>query len=68
MITFHETVDYRVRQSSPQVAKINRNGDIAYIIIGTPYGCHHKTNGDIREWKSFSGASKALRRYSKIWS
>lgn len=44
----------------------NEPGEIKYAISGTAYGYLHKTNGDIRFWKSESGARKALKKFKHL--
>lgn len=34
-----------------------------WAIVGTDYGYLHTTSGDVRTWKTRSGARKALKRY-----
>lgn len=34
-----------------------------YIVIGTQYGYIHTTAGDVRTWRTYSGAHKAKQRY-----
>lgn len=40
---------------------------ILYCVIGTTYGYLHTSAGDIRTWKSASGARKAAKKYTEIW-
>ena len=65
MITFEHGLDIRTRQQrKPCVAKFRvSQGHYAYIVIGTDYGHLHTTGGDIRTWKSYSGASRQARVY-----
>lgn len=37
---------------------------ILYCVIGTSYGYLHTSAGDIRTWKSASGARKAAKTYA----
>ncbi len=37
---------------------------ILYCVIGTSYGYLHTSAGDIRTWKSASGARKAAKAYA----
>ena len=37
-----------------------------FCVIGTHYGYLHTSAGDIRTWKSASGARKAAKRYAAI--
>ena len=34
-----------------------------YAVFGTAYGHLHNTSGDMRLWKSYSGAYKAAKQY-----
>ena len=63
MITFNGAIDIRARQEKPQVAKFVVGNNVRYIVIGTDYGYLRTTGGDIRTWKSYSGAWKAVQRY-----
>ena len=47
--------------AEPQVATI---GD-KFCIIGTSYGHIRTTSGDVRTWKTRSGARKFLNQYMK---
>ena len=42
------------------------NGEIAYCVVGTPYGYLYDITGSVRWWNSASGAYKALRKYKNI--
>lgn len=35
---------------------------VRFCVVGTPYGFLHKTSGDIRFWKSRSGANRVIRK------
>jgi hypothetical protein len=48
--------------SKPKVICVNM-GKPKFVVVGTLYGHIHTTGGDIRTWKSYSGARKALLRY-----
>lgn len=64
MITFEDGLDIRTRQVKPQVARFHMgNGVYRYCIIGTEYGHIHTAEGDVRTWKSYSGARRWLTRY-----
>ena len=66
MITFENGIDHRAREAKkPTVAKFNMGGAgcYRYVVIGTNYGYIHTTSGDIRTWKSKSGAYRAARNY-----
>lgn len=66
MIIFENGLDIRTRQQvKPCVAKFHvSNGEYHYIVIGTDYGHTHTSGGDVRTWKSYSGAYKFLKQYS----
>ena len=55
----------RLRGASPQVC---RQAHDSYVIIGTDYGYLHDCHGNVRTWKTRSGATNALRRYIKVGS
>ena len=68
LVTFYGSLDSRSRAvTKPAVARlIGRFGDhieTRYVVIGTVYGHIHTTGGDIRTWRSYSGARKAVRNY-----
>ena len=65
MITFENGLDIRTRQQSkPTVAKIRVKGnEYRYCVIGTDYGHLHTISGDVKTWKSYSGAYKAAKNY-----
>lgn len=65
MITFENGMDIRCRQADkPSVAKFRVSGtEYRYCVIGTDYGFWHTSGGDVRTWKTASGARKALKRY-----
>jgi len=65
MITFENGLDIRTRQQSkPCVAKFHvGKGEYRYVVIGTQYGHIHTSGGDVRTWKSYSGAYKFLKQY-----
>lgn len=68
MLTFENGLDIRTRQQTrPCVARIRVTGtEYRYCIIGTQYGHIHTTGGDVRTWKSKSGAYRFLRSYSPL--
>ena len=37
---------------------------ILFAIVGTDYGYLHTTGGDLRTWKSYSGAYRILKQYT----
>jgi hypothetical protein len=39
---------------------------ILYCVIGTDYGFLHNAFGDVRTWKSASGARRAAKRYKSF--
>lgn len=65
MITFENGLDIRTRQQpAPTVARIRVQGaEYRYCVIGTQYGHIHTTGGDVRTWRSYSGARRFLRNY-----
>ena len=68
MATKHQLFDFNTissheyRMAEPQVATI---GD-KFCIIGTSYGHIRTTSGDVRTWKTRSGARKFLNQYLKM--
>lgn len=69
MIEFTNGIDARTREpAAPVVARFHvAPGDVRFIVIGTAYGHLHTTGGDVRTWRSYSGARRALRRYVATW-
>lgn len=64
MITFINGFDIRTRQVKPQIARFYVTPtDLRYCIIGTEYGHIHTSSGDVRVWRSKSGAYRFLRQY-----
>lgn len=65
MIIFENGLDHRARMvDKPTVAKFNMgNGEYRFIVIGTAYGHIHTAAGDVRTWKSYSGARRFARTY-----
>ena len=65
MIIFENGIDPRQRIfDKPTVAKFHMGkGEYRFIVIGTNYGHIHTTAGDVRTWKSYSGARRAARNY-----
>lgn len=53
------TVDCKTHSKENQYAR--------YAVTGTLYGMLHSTSGDIRMFKSYSGAYKAAKKYNSIW-
>ena len=68
MITFENGLDHRTREPArPTVARFHiGNGEYRFIVIGTAYGKLHTTSGDVRVWKSYSGARRAARNYVEL--
>lgn len=58
----------RLRTDTDYLTEANENEPsvIRYLIAGTAYGNLHKTNGEIRFWKSKSGAGKVLTKFKKF--
>lgn len=65
MITFENGIDIRARNvEKPTVARFRVTGtEYRFCIIGTQYGYIHTTSGDVRTWRSASGAYRFLRTY-----
>ena len=68
MLTFENGLDHRTReQSKPTVARFRVTGsEYRYCIIGTQYGHIHTSAGDVRTWKTPSGAYRFLRSYQPL--
>ncbi len=68
MLHFTNGLDIRTRQqSAPCVAKFDiRPGSTVFVIIGTQYGHIHTTGGDVRTWRTYSGARRFLRAYREL--
>lgn len=69
LITFERGMDIRCREPKrPTVARfIFGNGECRFVVIGTDYGYIHNTSGEVRTWRSYSGARRAARAYRAIW-
>lgn len=73
MITFENGIDLRCREpKKATVARFNlgcslTGGNLGYrfIVIGTDYGYIRTTGGDVRTWRSASGARKFAAAYEK---
>ena len=67
MIVFEKGIDYRARTTlKPTVAKFNiLNNEYEYCVIGTDYGYIHTSGGNVRTWKSYSGAYKYMKQYEQ---
>ena len=65
MLTFENGMDYRAREfDAPTVARFRINAtEYRYCVIGTQYGHIHTISGDVRTWRSYSGARRAARNY-----
>lgn len=54
------------RTGSPRAARapeyIDPTGRL-WCVIGTAYGYLHRCDGTVRTWKTWSGATKAAKRY-----
>lgn len=69
MITFESGIDIRCRQpNKPTVARFNLGcgKGYSYVVIGTQYGYVHTTGGDVRTWRSASGAYRFIKRYQEF--
>jgi len=60
MVTFESGMDIRCREPKvPTVARFAMgDGTYRYVVIGTQYGYIHTTGGDVRTWRSYSGARR----------
>lgn len=68
METFESGIDERCRHpKSPTVARIRLNLGYGYCVIGTEYGYLRTAMGDVRTWRSYSGAHKAAKRYEALF-
>lgn len=68
MLVFENGMDIRSRTApTPEVAKFHiGGGKYEYCVIGTQYGHIHTTGGDVRTWKSCSGARRFARNYTPL--
>ena len=68
MIVFENGLDFRLREcEKPQIAKIRVAGtEYRYCVIGTQYGYIYTAGGDVRTWRSYSGAYKFLKQYQPL--
>lgn len=68
MITFETGIDSRARSAeTPAVARFCvKPGEYRFVVIGTQYGYLHTTSGDVRTWRSYSGARRAARNYTPL--
>jgi hypothetical protein len=68
MLVFENGMDIRSRTAPvPEVAKFHMgNGVYEFVVIGTQYGHIHTTGGDVRTWKTKSGARHAIKRYTPL--
>ncbi len=65
MITFESGMDIRCREAKePTVARFRVSaGDYQFVVIGTQYGYLRTMGGDVRTWRSYSGARRAALAY-----
>ena len=73
MLTYHDHIDATCRSlPAPRVARVLMSPLPShvqgpprpyYVIVGTQYGYMRTTGGDLRVWRTASGARKALARY-----
>lgn len=68
MIEFDSGMDARCRDpQAPTVARFRVAGnDWRFCVIGTLYGFLHTTGGDVRTWRSYSGARRACVAYRRM--
>lgn len=68
MITFENGIDIRSREvKKPTVARFRMRADsdeYRFVIIGTQYGHIHTSCGEVRTWRSASGAYRFIRNYA----
>ena len=65
MVHFNRGIDIRCRiPSKPTVARFDVSvNNTRFIVIGTEYGFLRTAGGDVRTWKTYSGAFKAAKNY-----
>ena len=63
-LTLCNNHDYLTHAESCQCDKSNYYKK--YAVFGTAYGYLHNTAGDMRLWKTYSGAYKVMRKYREI--
>lgn len=65
LITFDKGIDARSRiPARPTVARFDfGDGTYRFIVIGTQYGYWRTIGGDVRTWRTYSGARRAALRY-----
>lgn len=65
LTVFEHGMDSRCLDAKkPTVAKFHAaRGKYVYCVIGTAYGYMRTIEGDLRVWKSYSGAYKAAKAY-----
>lgn len=54
--------------TAPTVALVDfghRDGSPRFCIVGTEYGYMHNCSGDVRTWRSYSGARMVCRAYAE---
>jgi len=51
----------------PYAPKVKRLECGRYAIVGTMYGYLHTSGGDVRMWRSYSGAYQAAKRYRDMY-
>lgn len=49
--------------AKPTVVRFRTPTEVRYAVCGTDYGYLHTTGGDVRTWKSYSGARKVAKAY-----
>jgi len=66
LTTFEDGIDARCRApTKPTVARLHiKRGVYQYIVIGTAYGYLRTTGGDVRTWRSYSGARRVASAYT----
>lgn len=76
MLTYHEFIDATCRSlptpcvarvlMSPLPSHVQGPPKPYYVIVGTQYGYMRTTGGDLRTWRTVSGARRALARYTPL--
>jgi hypothetical protein len=51
---------------SGQCTRCEATPRILYCVIGTDYGFLHNSSGDVRTWRSASGARRAAKQYKSF--
>jgi hypothetical protein len=52
-----------MEQKTAKPKRVTFGGKQEYVVVGTAYGYLRNIHGDIRTWKTYSGAAKAAKKY-----